>query len=144
MNTVSIQRTIPAPEETVRAAMEDVEPFMAAAGFDEVGVDGVTVRVANRVGPKTIELILELVDDPEAALTYVQRDGIFEEMETTYTTVPLEGTAEDASGTEVTATTEFALDVAVVGDFLDSTVIERQRKKELGAQFDWLEGAVTS
>ncbi|WP_251133223.1 hypothetical protein [Halorubrum sp. 2020YC2] len=39
----------------------------------------------------------------------------------------------------MTATTAFALDVAVIGDFLDATVIERQRRAELSAQFDWLE-----
>jgi hypothetical protein len=39
----------------------------------------------------------------------------------------------------VRATTEFELGVTVIGDALDSTVIERQRRKELTAQFDWLE-----
>ena len=41
-------------------------------------------------------------------------------------------------GTEVTATTTFELGVPLVGDALDSTVIERQRRSELAAQFDWL------
>jgi hypothetical protein len=54
-------------------------------------------------------------------------------MGTTYAVRPTDG------GTEIEATTEFELDVAVVGDLLDSTVIKRQRRKELTAQFEWLE-----
>ncbi|WP_241154865.1 hypothetical protein [Halorubrum sp. CSM-61] len=42
-------------------------------------------------------------------------------------------------GSEVEATTAFTPDVAIVGDVLDATVIERQRRTELTAQFDWLE-----
>lgn len=42
-------------------------------------------------------------------------------------------------GTEVVATTDCALDLAVVGEFLDATVIKRQRRIELEAQFDYLE-----
>ena len=46
----------------------------------------------------------------------------------------------DADGTTVKAATEHeAIDLAVLGPLLDSTVIERQRKKELNAQFDWLD-----
>jgi len=48
----------------------------------------------------------------------------------------------DPNGSEVVATTEFALDVAIIGDVLDSTVIKRQRRTELTAQFDWLEEMV--
>nr|WP_256335738.1 hypothetical protein [Halopenitus persicus] len=54
-------------------------------------------------------------------------------MTTSYTVTAADG------GSEVTATTEFALDVAIVGDVLDATVIKRQRRRELEAQFDWLE-----
>jgi hypothetical protein len=54
-------------------------------------------------------------------------------MQTTYTVT------ETATGSEVTAATEFALDVAVIGEILDATVIKRQRRKELSAQFDWLD-----
>ena len=39
-------------------------------------------------------------------------------------------------------TTEFALDVEVVGATLDATIIARQRRKELERQFDYLERAV--
>lgn len=133
MNEVTLSRTIDAPPETVSDAIDDVEPFVRASGFDEVGVDGETVRVANDVGVASLELTLELVDDPDAALAYEQREGIFEAMRTAYVVTPA------AEGCEVTATTEFALDVALIGDLLDATVIQRQRRKELSAQFDWLE-----
>lgn len=113
--------------------MEDVGPFMKAAGFDEVNVDGDTLRVATQVGIATIELTLVRIDDPERGLVYEQADGIFEEMRTNYTIPPNSG------GCEVTATTEFGLDVAIVGDVVDSTIIKRQRHTELTAQLDWLE-----
>jgi len=76
---------------------------------------------------------LELIEETDAALAYRQRDGIFEAMVTRYTLDPTE------SGTAVTAETEFAIDVALVGKRLDATVIERQRRRELEQQFDWLE-----
>ncbi|WP_050031658.1 SRPBCC family protein [Halorubrum halophilum] len=133
MNSVTLSRTIDAPPAVVRESMTRIERFMRASGFDNVTVDGETVRVANEVGIATIDLTLELVDRPEVDLAYEQRDGIFEEMRTTYAVAP----APD--GSEVEATTEFALDVAIVGDVLDSTIIERQRRTELAAQFDWLE-----
>lgn len=118
--------------------MADIEPFMRAAGFDDVSVDGETIHVANSVGIATIELTLERVDTPETDLAYEQREGIFEEMSTEYVV------AATPDGSEVTATTEFALDLAVIGDVLDATVIKRQRRKELTAQFDWLEQAATT
>lgn len=133
MNSVTLSRSIDASPETVREAMTDLGPFMKASGFDEVTVDGETIRVGNRVGIASIELILEIVDDPDVDLAYEQRDGIFEEMRTEYAVV------SRSDGSELTATTEFALDVPVVGDVLDSTIIKRQRRKELSAQFDWLE-----
>ncbi len=106
---------------------------MRAAGFDEVEVDGDTIHVANQVGPIQIELTLALVDNLDAVLTYEQREGIFETMRTTYMLI------EDPEKIEIVATTDFALDLAVVGSILDATVIKRQRRIELEAQFDYLE-----
>lgn len=136
MNSVTLSRTIDAPPTVVRESMNELEQFMRPSGFDEVHVDGETVRVANEVGIATIELTLTLVDRPDADLAYEQREGIFEEMRTAYTVTPV------PNGSEVVATTEFALDIAIVGDVLDSTVIKRQRRQELAAQFDWLEEVV--
>lgn len=130
--SVTVSREIDAPPAAVRAAVGEVEAFTAAAGFDEVDVDGDTVRISNRVGPATISLELGLVDDPDAALAYEQRRGIFSEMSTRYVVEPT------AEGARVTASTEFELGVALVGDALDSTVIRRQRRAELEAQLDWL------
>jgi carbon monoxide dehydrogenase subunit G len=136
MESVSVSRTVDAEPETVREAMADVQQFMASAGFDEVTVDGDDMTIVNGFGIAAIELDLTLVDRDDAELAYEQDDGIFEEMWTTY-----EVTAEDG-GTRVTATTEFQLDVAVVGAVLDATVIKRQRRRELNAQYDWLERVV--
>ncbi|WP_424018223.1 SRPBCC family protein [Halorientalis pallida] len=133
MDSVSVSRTVDASPERIREAMADVQRFMAAAGFDEVTVDGDDMTIVNGFGLAAIELDLTLVDRPDAELAYRQDEGIFDEMWTAY-----EVTAAD-DGTRVTATTEFALDVAVVGAVLDATVIKRQRRKELNAQFDWLE-----
>lgn len=133
MQTVTVTRTLQAPPDEIREAMQDLEAFTRAAGFDNVTVDGQTIQVANRVGIAEIELELAVIDDPESALAYEQREGIFEEMQTTFIL------ASVPDGTEVEATTDFALDVALVGDFLDATVIKRQRRKELEAQFDYLE-----
>ncbi|SDZ81891.1 Polyketide cyclase / dehydrase and lipid transport [Haloplanus vescus] len=136
MESVTVSRTIAAPREVVQSAMEDVETFMLAAGFDDVTVEGDRIDLENRVGIATIELTLERVDVQDAVLAYEQRDGIFESMRTVYR---LSDAGE--AGTTVEATTDFALDVALVGDLLDSTVIRRQRRKELEAQFDYLESA---
>lgn len=133
MNSITLTRTIDASPGSVREAINDIEPFVKASGFDEVSVEDDIIRVANGVGIATIELTLELVADPDAVLAYEQREGIFEEMRTAYTVEPT------ADGSAVTATTEFELGVAGIGDVLDTTVIERQRRKELTAQFDWLE-----
>lgn len=133
MNTVSVRRTVDAAPDRVREHVRDVVPFVEACGFDTVERDGDELRIENRVGILTVELTLELVEAPDAALVYEQRDGIFESMRTAYHVTP------HGDGSEVVAETEFALAVAVVGDFLDTTVIERQRKKELSAQFDYLE-----
>lgn len=146
MQSVTVNRTIDAEPETIAEAMADVEPFMAAAGFDDVdvGVDGDRIDVANAVGIATIELTLDRVDpdalgEPHvgAAFAYEQREGIFEEMATSYSLALIEG------GTEIEATTTFALDLTIVGEFLDATVITRQRRRELDAQFDWLETETT-
>jgi len=136
MQSVTVSRTIDAPRTTIQAAMEDLEPFMLSAGFDEVRIDGDEMHLRNRVGIATIELTLGLLDEPDAVLAYEQREGLFESMRTVYY---LEDAGE--AGTRIEATTDFALDVALVGDLLDATVIKRQRRKELDAQFDHLESA---
>jgi len=136
MDSVTVTRVVPASLEDVREAMLDVEPFTRAAGFDEVVVDGPTVRVANDVGIAEISLELEVVDHSDATLAYEQREGIFEEMQTAFTLRPT------PDGTEMKATTEFAIDIALVGGVLDATVISRQRRRELEAQFDYIEEVV--
>jgi len=133
MESVSVSRTFDADPDTIREAMADVQRFMDAAGFDEVTVDGDDMTIVNGFGIAAIELDLTIVDRDGADLAYEQADGIFEEMWTTY-----EVEAVD-DGTRVTASTEFQLDVAVVGAVLDATVIKRQRRRELNTQFDWLE-----
>lgn len=132
MQTVSVSRTLGAAPERVREEMTDLEAFMLAAGFTDVTVDGDHLHIENRVGLATVELDLTVVEREGAALAYEQRDGFFERMDTVYTLEPTD------SGTEITATTEFALDLALVGAILDATVIKRQRRHELTAQFDWL------
>ena len=135
MQTVTVTRTIAASPEAVGRAMHDLVPFIRASGFDSVDVDDQDIRISNKVGPAEITLHLKVVDDADAELAYEQRKGIFDEMRTSYRLEPV------SDGVEVTATTEFALDVALIGEFLDSTVISRQRRKELEAQFDYLEEA---
>jgi len=132
METVTLGRTIAAPESEVRELVTDVGPFMEAAGFDEVAVERDIVTITNHVGLLTIELTLRVLESDDL-LAYEQVDGIFQEMVTRYTL------DEVAGGVEIEATTEFALDVDVVGSVLDSTVIARQRRKELSAQFDYLQ-----
>lgn len=135
MDSVTLSRHLNAEPAAVRERIRDVEPLMRAGGFDEVVVDGDRVEITNRVGIATIELGLELFEDPDAVLAYRQREGegVFEEMVTNYTATPGDG------GTIVTASTEFAVDVGLVGELLDATVISRQRRREIEAQFDWLE-----
>lgn len=135
METVSVSRTIGASASEISEAMHDLEPFMKAAGFDEVTVDGEEFTIENSVGLLTISLDLRLVDD-EAALTYEQVDGIFKSMVTRYELEETDGE------TRVEATTDFALDASIVGPILDATIISRQRKKELAEQFDYLEATV--
>jgi hypothetical protein len=132
MESVSVTRTFEGPAGPVREAMADLEPFMKAAGFDTVTVDGDRCTIENSVGLLTIVLDLRLIET-DAELAYEQVEGIFETMETRY--VVDEGEAT----TTVTATTEFALDASLVGPLLDGTVISRQRRKELTKQFDYIE-----
>ena len=136
MESVSRRRRIAAPASVVRENVRDVQPFIEAAGFDEVTVEDTRFRIANSVGLLTIELTLQLLDT-EDTLAYEQVDSIFETMVTRY------NVDSDGEGTLVTATTGFSLDVDVVGSILDGTIIARQRRKELDAQFDYLE-AVTA
>lgn len=136
MERVSLTRTVDADPETVTDLLTDVEPFMRAAGFDDVTVDGDTVVIKNHVGLFQIELVVELIET-DAVLSYEQRDGIFESMTTDYTVEAADG------GTEVTATTEYtALDLPVLGTMIDATIVSRQRSKELNRQFDWLDEQV--
>ncbi|MFC7058434.1 SRPBCC family protein [Halovenus salina] len=130
METVSLSRTFEASPETIRALVTDVGPFIEACGFDTVSVAEPMVHIENRVGLLSVELDLELVDEPGAVLAYEQREGIFETMTTRYEL--------DEEPTTLTATTDFALDISLVGELLDATVIKRQRRKELSAQFDYL------
>ncbi|MFB6308953.1 MAG: SRPBCC family protein [Haloarculaceae archaeon] len=133
MQRVSVSRTVDADPDEIRAAMDDLAAFMRAAKFDEVRVEGDRLELANRVGLFEIELELAVIET-DAALAYEQREGIFESMDTEYTIDERDGR------TEVTATTEFELlDLPVLGEMIDATIIKRQRRKELTAQFDWLE-----
>lgn len=132
METLTVTETFDGDVDSLRDAITDVGPFMRAAEFDEVTVDGDIVRIANHVGLATIELELEIVEESDAVLAYEQRDGIFEDMVTRYTLT------EVPAGVEVEATTEFALQARLIGPVLDATVISRQRRRELKAQFDYL------
>ena len=132
METVTVTATIDGDADRLRDAMTDVGPFMRAAEFDDVAVDGDIVRITNHVGLATIELELAVVEDENAVLTYEQRDGIFDEMVTRYTLT------ETTDGVEVRATTDFAVQAKLIGPILDATVVSRQRRKELRAQFDYL------
>jgi len=133
VQTVTVSRELSAPADAVREAVLDVEPFTRAAGFDDVVVDGRAIHGANDVGIAEIGLELEVVEDPDAVLAYEQREGIFERMRTAYTLGPTE------DGIEIRARTEFALELPLVGEVLDATVVSRQRRRELEAQFDHLE-----
>lgn len=133
MQTVSLSREFDNDAGDVRALVEDVEGFTKAGGFDEVTVDGTRIELENGVGIATMELILEIDTEADVALAYRQVEGIFAEMETRY------DVEETATGSRLTGTTSFALDVALVGDILDATVIKRQRRREIEAQFDWVE-----
>jgi hypothetical protein len=134
MQTVSVAETIDTDIDRVRAAVTDIGPFMRAAEFDEVSVDGNSFRITNHVGLATIELTLAVVEDSDAALAYEQRDGIFDEMTTRYVLT------ESRRGTKVTATTTFEIQARLIGPLLDATVVSRQRRRELTAQMEYLAG----
>jgi len=136
MESITLSRTIAAPPDAVRPLVRDVEPFMRAAGFDTVDVEGDHLTIGRGFALASLELDLRLLDEPGTVLAYEQRDGIFESMYTGYVLEAVDG------GTEVTAATEFELDVDVVGGILDATVIKRERTRELTKQFDYLEAAV--
>jgi ribosome-associated toxin RatA of RatAB toxin-antitoxin module len=138
MHSITIARELAAPPDEVRELVQDVEPFMRAAGFSTVEVDGVALTIGKGFAVAKLELDLRLLEEPDTVLAYEQVDGIFEDM---YTGYVLEETAE---GCRISATTDFELDVAAVGAILDATVIRRQRTKELESQFDYLEAEVTS
>lgn len=135
METVSVSRSLDASREAIETVMADLRTFMAAAGFDEVTVEGEQFTIENSVGLLTIDLRLGLLDS-DAALAYEQVEGIFESMETRYVVEERGGTAT------VTATTEFAVDARLVGPLLDSTIVARQRRRELRKQFDYLEATI--
>lgn len=132
MAQVEVTRTYAHAPKEIESVMADRTAFMRGAGFDRVARDGDSLTVENRVGLFDIELVLEIVDG-DAEFVYEQRDGVFESMRTEYHVDGHDGE------TTVSATTEYeALDLAVFGQVLDETVVERQRTKELNAQFDWL------
>lgn len=132
METVTVTETIAADIDRIRDAITDIGPFMRAAEFDDVSVEGDIVRITNHVGLATIELELEVIDDEDAVLVYEQRDGIFDEMVTRYTL------SDTPDGVEVRATTDFAVQARLIGPVLDATVVSRQRRRELTAQFEYL------
>lgn len=138
MQTISLSRDYDTDPEDVRALVEDVKAFTEAGGFDEVDVDGTRIKLRNGVGIATMELTLEIDTEADAALAYRQEEGIFAEMETRYEV------EQTATGSRLTGTTSFELDVTLVGDILDATVIKRQRRKEIEAQFDWVEEELES
>jgi hypothetical protein len=133
MEDVTLRREFDTDPEVLRSKIQDTGQFMRSAGFDSVTVDGDRIEIANQVGLATIELTLTMIDEPGAVFAYEQVDGPFESMRTSYRLEPTE------QGSELTATTEFTLDLGLLGEILDSTVIRRQRRKELTAQFDALE-----
>lgn len=138
MESVTVTREIDASPDWLREQITDVEPFIRAAGFDDVTVDGDSIRISNTVGVfLQIELTLGIIERDGAVLAYEQREGIFDEMTTDY------AVAGNGDRSTVSAVTEFALDVAVVGPVFDATVVKRQRRLELNKQFDYLESLIT-
>lgn len=136
MQTVTVTREFDAPPPAIREAMADREAFMKAGGFAEVDVDGDTIHLKNTVGLfLLLELELDIVEREGADLAYVQRDGIFRDMETAYEIVEL----ADGAGTEVRATTDFEIDVDYAGPLLDASIVSRKRRLELSRQLDYLE-----
>ncbi|NIS35935.1 MAG: SRPBCC family protein, partial [Actinobacteria bacterium] len=91
MQRVSVSRTVPADPEAVEAAIGDLEPFMRAGGFSEARAGDGEIYLRQNLGLGRIELHLDVVDDPDAALAYEQREGIFEHMRTRYELAPADG-----------------------------------------------------
>ena len=151
MNTVSVSRTVDVSPAVAADRLSDLDALMDAAGFDEVHVDGDRVRVVNHVSLATMELTVSVIES-DAELAYEQVDGIFDEMVTRYEIEGNDAGDEDsvedgvasdgggAGGTTVTATTEFAVGTGPLGDLLDTTIIARQRRRELTAQLAYLAG----
>lgn len=136
MATITVSRYVRASPTQIRAAMDDVGAFMRACGFDSVTVEGDLIHIENRVGILTIEMTVRRVERDDAVFAYEHVEGPFSEMTTSYELT------RDGDGTEVTAKTSFSLAVALVGEVMDGTVVKRQRRKELEAQFDWIEAQV--
>lgn len=136
MATVSVSRQIDAPPADLRPLIADVGAFMRACGFDGVTVQDDLIHIENRVGILTIELTVRQIEREGAVFAYEAAEGPFSEMTTVYELTERNGS------TEITARTDFALAVALVGEVMDGTIVSRQRRKELEAQFDWLEAQV--
>lgn len=136
METIELEHTVNAPIQDVREAMLELEPFMRASGFDEVDIDGDRLDISKALGLLRISLTLDRIDDPDVDLAFEQVDGIFEAMTTTYSLTDRD------DKTDVTAVTEFALD-APGGELLDATLVKRQRRREIEAQFDYLDDEAT-
>ena len=131
MEEVSVSREVHTDPERIRTALDDLDAFMRAAGFDEVQVAGDTITVSRAIGLAELELTLAVVES-DATLAYEQVEGIFDDMATTYR-------LDDDDGTvTLTATTQFELG-GMIGSALDATLIKRQRTKELEDQLAYLE-----
>lgn len=136
MESVTLTRQFDASPAVLEGAITDVEPFMRAAGFDEVVVAAGSVTLRQSLGLANLELVLVERDDAEGTLAYEQESGIFETMETSYVV------DETPDGATVTATTQFSLG-GVAGTVLDSTLVKRQRTREFEKQLDYLETVVS-
>lgn len=133
MQTVRASRRIDAPPDDVREWMLDLDPFMRAAGFSEVAVEGETIWIAKTVGLLRIELTLHLIERDDVDLAYEQQEGIFDEMTTVYRV------QDDDGASSVEIVTDFALAAPFVGPIFDATVVKRQRHRELVSQLDYIE-----
>jgi carbon monoxide dehydrogenase subunit G len=136
MQAVTVSRDVSADPEAVRAAFDDMEAFMEAAGFDEVTVESERVTVARNIGLAELELTLELVES-DADFACEQVEGMFDEMWTTYRV------EADGEGATITAETQFELG-GMIGSALDATFIKRQRRKELEDQLAYLDREATA
>ena len=62
VQTVAVRRESDADVDAVPSTMSNVEPFMRAAGFDSVAVDGDEITVRKEFGVTGVELRLERFD----------------------------------------------------------------------------------